>query len=89
MADLSCPKSPDEETCILYGPPGLRPPAKYLPLEVVTFVTELLVGSYVMVTVAPLTAEPLDVTVPLISEVSSCDIANGERKIDMIDSLKK
>jgi hypothetical protein len=42
-----------------------------------------------MVTVAPLTAEPLDVTVPLISEVSSCDIANGERKIDMIDSLKK
>ena len=38
-------KRPLAETLILYGPPGLKPPAKYLPDEFVVLLTELFVGS--------------------------------------------
>ena len=40
-----CESKPGAVTVILYGPPGLKPPAKYLPDPSVVFVTELLVGS--------------------------------------------
>ncbi len=67
----------EEEKTILEGKKGLRKKAKKIKKEEETYVTEKIVGTYVKVTVETLTAEPLDVTVPLISEVSSCDIAHG------------
>ena len=64
----------------MYGPPGLRPAALYLPLSAVTLVTDEFVGTCVISTVAPPTASPPEETTPEISDVNSCENAKGEMK---------
>ena len=66
-----CDNKPEADTTILYGPPGLRPPAKYLPEESDDLVIVVFVGSYVIDIVAPLTAPSEELTVPEISDVNS------------------
>jgi hypothetical protein len=73
-------KRPLADTLTLYGPPGLKPAALYLPLSAVTLVTVLFVGTCVISTVAPPTASPPDETTPEISDVNSWENANGEMK---------
>ena len=84
-----CDNKPAAVTVILYGPPGLKPPAKYLPDESVVLVMVVLVGSYVISTWAPLTDPSEEDTEPEISDVSSWEISNGEIKIESNESFKK
>ena len=81
--------NPGADTTIVYGPPGLNPPALNLPFEPVTLVTTVLVGSYVIVTCAPSTDPASELTEPVRSDVSSCENANGERNNERIEILSK
>ena len=80
---------PGADTTILYGPPGLKPPAKYFPDESVVFVTTVFVGSKVIFTSAPdITPDSLE-TEPVISDVNSWDKRIGEKNNENNDNLIK
>ena len=89
LVTLFCVTKPGAETTILYGPPGLKPPAKYFPLLSVVLTTVEFVGSYVISTFAPLTAPSEDWTVPDISDVSSWVRMKGEKNKVNKDNFTK